>query len=70
MTIKEAAKQFLETVKKGRASVEEKPAIKMLDKGEIESLIREQAYKLYQQRGGCGCATEDWLEAERMVTKI
>ena len=71
MTIKEVAKQFLETVKKGRSSAEEKPAIKMLDRSEIESLIREQAFKLYQRRGGVGGSPEDdWAQAERMVTKI
>jgi hypothetical protein len=71
MTIKEVAKQFLETVKKGRSSVDEKPAIKMLDKSEIEDLIREQAYKLYKKRGGVGgSAEEDWAQAERMVTKV
>ena len=71
MTIKRAAKRFLEsaTIKKPKAK--KKPAIKMLDRNEIEDIIREQAYKLYEERGYThGRDTDDWLEAERMVTKV
>ena len=43
----------------------------MLDRNEIEDIIREQAYKLYEERGYThGRDTDDWLEAERMVTKV
>lgn len=42
----------------------------MLDKDEIERLIREQAYRLFEQRGYVdGADVDDWLEAERIVTK-
>ena len=71
MTIKKAAKRFLENAKIRRPAVKKKPAIKMLDKDEIESIIREQAYKLYEQRGySNGCDVIDWLEAEKIVTKV
>ncbi len=70
--IKRAAKKFLTGVStKTRISAQKKPAIKMLDKSEIEGIIREQAYKLYEQRGySHGCDMDDWLAAERIVTKV
>ena len=71
MTIKKAAKRFLESAKAKRSIVKRKPAIKMLGKDEIENIVREQAYKLYEQRGYThGCDFSDWLEAERTVTKV
>ncbi len=71
MTIKKAAKRFLESAKTKRTTAKKKPAIKMLDRDEIEGIIREQAYKLYEQRGySHGCDTADWFEAERIVTKV
>jgi hypothetical protein len=71
MTIKRAAKRFLETAKIRRPAAKKRPAIKMLEKDEIESIIREQAYKLYEQRGySHGCDMNDWLEAEKIVTKV
>ena len=71
MTIKKAAKRFLENAKIKRTAAKRKPAIKMLDRTEIESIIREQAYKLYEQRGYThGGDMNDWLEAEKIVTKV
>ncbi|MCK5014246.1 MAG: DUF2934 domain-containing protein [Candidatus Omnitrophica bacterium] len=71
MTIKKAAKRFLENAKTKRTAAKRKPAIKMLDRDEIEGIIREQAYKLYKQRGySHGCDVVDWLEAEKIVTKV
>lgn len=71
MTIKRAARRFLENAKTRRSAVKNKPAIKMLGKDEIENIIREQAYKLYERRGYThGCDVDDWLEAERIVTKV
>jgi len=71
MTIKREAKRFLENVKTRRSTTRKKPAIKMLDRDEIEGIIREQAYKLYEQRGYAhGADMSDWLEAERIVTKV
>jgi len=43
----------------------------MLNRQEIENLIREQAYKIFEQRGcSHGSDLDDWLQAERMVTKV
>ena len=71
MTIQLAAKRFLESAATLGSAEKKKPAIKMLDKSEIEGIIREQAYKLYLQRGcSDGCSVNDWLEAERIVTGI
>ena len=71
MTIKKAANRFLEKAKTRQTRTKRKPAIKMLDRTEIENIIREQAYKLYEQRGYThGSDVDDWLEAERMVTKV
>ena len=68
MTIKRAAKRFLKTATIKRPSAKKKPAIKMLDRTEIESIIREQAYKLYEDRGYThGHDMDDWLEAEEEV---
>ena len=71
MVIRKAAKRFLDNSKPRTSTVRRKPAIKMLDKTEIENIIREQAYKLYEQRGYTnGHDLDDWLEAERIVTKV
>ena len=71
MTIKKAAKRFLESTRVKRTTIKKKPAIKMLGKDEIEGIVRNQAYKLYEQRGYThGCDVTDWLEAERTVTKV
>ena len=71
MTIKKAAKRFLNNAKPKVSLSNKKPAIKMLGKEEVEGIIREQAYKLYEQRGYMhGKDLDDWLEAERMVTKV
>ena len=71
MTIKKAAKRFLENAKTRRSAAKKKPAIKMLGKDAIEGIVREQAYKLYEQRGYThGCDVGDWLAAERIVTKV
>ena len=71
MVIKRAAKKFLTGVTPKRAPAKKKPAIKMLDRNEIDNIIREQAYKLYEQRGCThGADMNDWLEAERIVTKV
>ena len=70
MTIKRAAKKFLTGVKTKRTPTGVNPAVKVLDRGEIEDLIREQAYKLYEQRGYAhGQDVNDWIEAERIITK-
>ena len=38
---------------------------------DIESLISEQAYSLFEERGGYhGCDVDDWVEAERIVAKF
>jgi hypothetical protein len=71
MAIKRDAKKFLTAVRPKSTATGRKPAIKMLDRQEIENLIREQAYKLFEQRGcSHGSDLEDWLQAERMVTKV
>ena len=70
MAIKREAKKFLTAVRP-KTTATRKPAMKMLNKQEIESLIREQAYKLWEQRGGLhGSDLDDWLKAERIVTKV
>ena len=70
MTIKKAAKRFLKGAKVKRSTAKKKPAIKMLGQEEIENIVREQAYKLYERRGYAhGCDVADWLEAERLVMK-
>lgn len=39
-----------------------------LDKEQMSDMIRKKAYELYEKRGRRpGHATEDWLEAERIV---
>ena len=71
MAIKRAAKKFLTGVAPKKTTGRRKPAIKMLDRNEIEDIIREQAYKLYEQRGCThGADLNDWFEAERIVTKV
>ncbi len=71
MTIKKAAKRFLESAKIKRTIIKKKPAIKMLGRDEIENIIRERAYKLYEQRGYTnGSDAADWFEAEKIVTKV
>ena len=63
MTIKKAAKRFLTSVKTKTSSAPKRPAIKMLEKNEIEGIIREQAYKLFEQRRYThGSDVDDWLE--------
>ncbi len=70
MAIKRDAKKFLSAVRP-KTSTSRKPAMKMLNRQEIENLIREQAYKIFEQRGcSHGSDLDDWLQAERMVTKV
>ena len=70
MAIKRAAKKFLTEVKQNRTPTKRKPTAKMIDQNEIENIIREQAYRLYEQRGYThGADLDDWIKAERIVTK-
>ena len=65
MTIKKAAKRFLENAKIKRPAAKRKPAIKILDRDEIEGIIREQAYKLVQNN-----AMKAWQEKENFLSLL
>ncbi|MBN1869204.1 MAG: DUF2934 domain-containing protein [Candidatus Omnitrophica bacterium] len=71
MIINRTAKDFFEKASSGQSSARPRPAIKMLDRWEIENMIRERAYKLFEQRGYIhGFDLDDWLKAEKIVTKV
>ena len=70
MVVKRAAKKFLSDIKTKRAPVKERLAAKQLNGNDIENIVREHAYRLYEQRGCThGADLNDWLEAERIIKR-
>jgi len=68
MVIKRIKKWFLRGEKTAR--LKRGIAIKPLTKEDVEVLICGQAYSLFERRGcSHGSDMDDWLEAERIVTK-
>lgn len=52
----------------GGPLIEPDEAVDEVQRAAREDLIRREAYRRYQERGGeAGSAVDDWLEAEREV---
>jgi len=68
MVIKRIKRWFLREEKPAR--LKRGIAVKPLTKEGVEALICGQAYSLFERRGRShGSDMDDWLEAERIVTK-
>lgn len=70
MVIKRSAKKFLSDVGAKRTTVKRRITVGTFNSADIEGRIREQAYLLYEKRGYThGSDLDDWLEAEKIVTR-